>query len=356
MNQIHLKDAFGETPESIKACVQRSLHTRNRRICMKRKLSVSLVAAAIIVAMMSVVAFAAARLGVIDLFSYHDTVNEAASQGVQPLNAVYKGEYVRLTLLDGLYDADGGTYSLSWTLENLRNETGLYPLFDGITFGGEKTHVRSGYVFDSTLPSGITEYLSLGELPANDSCEGVISFRILQAASPEVDVQYLLDTMSTDLPTLLSDGHCQVVEEISLPFTLSPDALPASALAYTGETAFVFDTCELRITRAEVSATAVYITVQYITPEPPADGGKGWGPMWSVKFAVPGMDIWYGNGSGTFSEEPVLMEDGRYLSEYSFEAVGLFTRPDTLEMTLVTYDSDFQPTYHTENSVTLTFQ
>lgn len=357
MNRIHLKDAFGETPESIKLCVQRSLHTRNRRICMKRKLSVSLVAAAILVAIMSVAAFAAAHLGVMNFFSYKDTVNEAANAGVQSLNAVYEGEHVRLTLLDGLYDAEGKTYSLSWALENLHNETGLYPLFDGVTFGGERALTRQGFAFDRfMLPDGATEGITMGELPGNSSCEGAISFRILRPVSDEIDVAYLLDTLDTDLHSLLEDGYCQVVEEFTLPFTMDPAALSSSALTLSGDTVFVFNGYELRIPHAEISPTAVYITVQYITPEPPADGGKGFGPLWGVKFSVPGLDRWYGNGSGVFSEEPILLEDGRYLSEYAFEALGLFTHPDLLEMTLITYDDSFQPTYHTGDTIQLTFQ
>jgi len=49
------------------------------------------------------------------------------------------------------------------------------------------------------------------------------------------------------------------------------------------------------------------------------------------------------------------MEDGRYMSVYHYEALELFTQPDTLIMTLVEYDDNFKPTVHNNEAVTLHF-
>lgn len=96
--------------------------------------------------------------------------------------------------------------------------------------------------------------------------------------------------------------------------------------------------------------------MEYITPEAPKDGGKGVGWLWDVQFDVPGVESFTGNAGG-YIHDPVLLEDGRYMSLYEYEALQLYTQPDILRLTLVTYDENLNPVnVYSEDAIELKFE
>ena len=125
-------------------------------------------------------------------------------------------------------------------------------------------------------------------------------------------------------------------------------------MVHSGQVEFKFNDYELRINSAYTTAISAHIEVAYITPEKPKDGGKGFGLLWEFEFDLPDKSIWTGN-AGDHWDDPVQIEDGRYLSVYHYEALRLFTQPDTLIMTLVEYDDDFNRIVHEDEAVTLHF-
>ena len=66
MTPYDLKDAFGETPQRVKDCVARSLRTEERsEPIMKKKLSLSLIAAALAALLLAGAALAAVQRGLL---------------------------------------------------------------------------------------------------------------------------------------------------------------------------------------------------------------------------------------------------------------------------------------------------
>lgn len=383
MNNIDLKKAFGETPESVKQCIRHSLHNADRRHYMKRKFSTILAAAALAALLIGASAFAAVHFGISQLFTGDETVNEVAIGGAQTVDAAYEGDAVSLTMNDALYDAEGGTYALSWTLENLNGEDGLYVINEGVTFGGQDTFsFRASNASEYILPEGETECMLLGELPENAGNECEMSFAILRAlipVEPLADGETPEDVLARGaLPiapdglfelewapgysyveALLASGYFEIADQFTVSFTLDPSKLEGTAKAYNGQDVFVFDDYEIRIRDAEVAATTARVVIEYITPEPPEDGGPGFGAMYGFSIAPPDMEIWCSSSGGTIGD-PVQLDNGRYMCIYDFDAEGLFVVPDMLRVTLVTYEKTepdvFAPTYHTEDAIDLTFE
>jgi len=326
-----------------------------------------------------------AEWGVLKLFTYNDTTNASVAQGVQPVDASYRGQVVSCRMEEAVYDAPGKSWALSWTTNNLTGEEGLYVVQEGPFADGELAHWRSGiYVDEYFLPLGETRSMMLGELPKNAQGNWEMTFSVLrplaeyektdfnlkaEAYAAAVEAVRSRGKIPVDLDdyiyterkpgesyaqSLLATGQFELADQFTLAFKLEEDLLDVSRKAYTGEKSFVFDDYELRIREAYTTATAAYITVEYRTPEKPADGGKGIGPLWGIDFSVPGVEVWTGNAGGHW-EEPVQLADGRWMSVYCFEALNLFTQPDTIRMTLETYDMDMNRTLHTQDAVDLIF-
>lgn len=386
---------------------RRIMNGKKGRTTMKRKLKkVPVMAFTIIGCLLASVTVVAAadKLGIIHLFSDGNTTNTDIINGIQTPNeqnengAVntqsiniagnrYEGENVCFTVNEALYDSIGETYALSWTIDNLNDREDLYIICKGISFGDEDAHQRTtSNTTDFILGSGTTECMALGELPENDSNECRMDFMVLRATAPFAVVTaesvggdltaastqlrsegYIpVDGMGIvcDIPItergyaedLLASGDFELVESFSLNFTLEQDKLDDTARVYSGPTEFVFDDYEIRIRKAVCTATAVYIDVEYITPEAPKDGGKGVGWLWDVQFDVPGVESFTGNAGG-YIHDPVLLEDGRYMSLYEYEALQLYTQPDILRLTLVTYDENLNPVnVYSEDAIELKFE
>lgn len=350
---------------------------------MKRKLSASIVLAAVLICMFIVSGAAAAKLGVLNLFSYGDQLNESAAGGVQRVAASAKGSVIRYTVDEALYDNAGKNFALSFTIENLTNEENLYVLCESISFGGEQAHLRSmNNITEFILPQGTTEGAVLGELPEGESskCEMIVTF--LRPLYPYVDMPYETDDTRAAaaqiresggipvegdgmifleemyemgyVPAFSASGLFEIADRFTLSFNLEPGLLDDTKREYSGPDRFTFDDYELQVLSAYTTATAAYFRIAYITSEPPMDLGKGFGPAWQLAFDVPGSDAWTGNAGGSW-EDPVQLEDGRYMSVYNYEALDLFTQPDTIQMLLVTYDETYTPTVHEKDAVLLSF-
>jgi len=338
-------------------------------------------------------AFAASRLGLIEWFTYRDNrsgeeiVNEIVSAGVQGLDAAYESDKIRFTMEEAVYDAPGNTFAINWTVEKLVSDQTLYVVCEGIRFGGELAELRAGGGLDNyVLTDEATHGSVMGLLPNNAGPDGSISFSILSAKAEIVQVGNTNDAVEqkrriaetwakgripsegqgVEIPVrieagqtyteaLLATGLFEMADAFTVNFTMDAGKLDSASMVCTSELDHIFDGYELHITRADVSATSAFFEVQYITEEKPLDGGKGIGPLWEVKFSVPGVDRWYITGSGSI-EDPVQMEDGRWLNEMTWEAIGLYVIPDEVVMTLVTYDGTLDnATEHTDDAVVLTF-
>ncbi|MBE5777311.1 MAG: hypothetical protein E7326_07360 [Clostridiales bacterium] len=387
MKETDLKRAFGSTPECMEQCVVRALRLADRRENqVKHSVTKLILVTALIVVLLGAAAFAAGELGVLQLLSIGQEINEDAAAGVQAVEGEYSGNAVRMTLNDALYDDNMGTFAISWVMENLHDDENLYVLFDGVTFGGAWAEIGNGRnQTEFLLPADETMGSMLGKLPGNDSTDGEIRFAILRALAPmeriaetetleayrseiarvqekgsipcegdgvPVVAEYDLD--KTPAENLLATGQFEMADQFSVSFTLQTGLLDDTYRAYEGEKQFVFDDYELRIREAYMTATGAYFEVEYITPEAPVDMGKGMGWPWKVRFTDPDGGFWFGNAGGSY-EDPVPTEDGRYMSVYAFEVVQVFYQPEKLQMTLVTYDETFNSTVHEEDAVLLHF-
>ncbi len=368
---------------------RRIMNSEKGRETMKRKLSKTyVVAVAVIVCLaLSVTAVAAAAgSGIFNLFSNGETTNESITDGLQPVVARHEGDTVCFAVNEALYDDIGKTFALDWTIENLDDSDNLYVICNGVYFGEERAHQRTTSNYsDFILEAGSTKCMLLGELPENNSSECRMEFVVLRGLAPfavvtdESSVENLqaeaarlrsegfIPVNSIDIvcgtpnngrsyaEELLASGEFELAESFSLNFTLEQNKLDETVRFYNGPTEFVFDGYEIAIRDAYCTATAVYVDVEYITAEAPKDGGKGFGPMWGLQFDVPGMESFTGNAGGSIND-PVQLEDGRYLNLYEYEATQLYVQPDVLLMTLVTYDDAFNATHHSEDAIELTFE
>lgn len=348
---------------------------------MKKRRIVVFVAIALML-MGTAASAAAIHFGVLDLFTVDGVTNESAANVVQAVDASYEGESVRFTVNSALYDEAGKSYALGFTIENLKDADNLYVVCDHILFGGKPAFPRSTTNFgEYVLPTGITEGAVLGELP--EDAEGVceIGYTILRglypfAELPETDDDIAaadkirseglipIDSDGWTYPTLYPDmtyaqgmlatGQFEIADTFTLRFELDKQPLDSTKKMYSGQAVYTFDDYEVRIDNAYTTATAAHFDVAYITAEKPKDGGKGFGPLWEMEFTTPDHSPWTGNAGGSW-DDPVQMDDGRYMTVYHFEALQLFSQPDTLIMTLITYDENLTPTKHEDEAITLHF-
>ncbi len=369
---------------------QRIMNSEKGRVTMNRKFSkkayVAAIAVIVCLALSVTAAAAAAGSGLFNLFSNGEETNESITNGLQSVASRYEGSTVSFTVNEALYDNLGKTFAIDWTIENLEDSENLYVICSGVYFGEERAHQRTTSNFsDFILEADTTKCMLLGELPENGSSECRMEFVVLRGLAPfavvtdessvenlQADAERLrsegfIPVNSIDIvcgtpnngrsyaEELLASGEFELAENFSLNFTLEQNKLDETARFYNGPTEFIFDGYEIVIRNAYCTATAVYVDVEYITTEAPKDGGKGFGPMWGLQFDVPGMESFTGNAGGSIND-PVQLEDGRYLNLYEYEATQLYVQPDVLHMTLVTYDDAFNATYHTEDTIELIFE
>ena len=333
---------------------------------MKKKLTLAAVAA-LCVLLIGTAALAAVTGHLGNWFSGEDgRTNEEITGMIQPVQAVYEGGVVRVSVNEAIYDEAGESYALYWTMENLTGEEGLYVVSDWPSFGGKAAHYRlENNVTEFFLDEKLTECVAIGELPEGTSRDCELSFTILRAVGPyeiakdgciEGPLAGTGEDEENYVSRLIGGGSFEIAETFKLDFEVG-ETDTSFLRVPAGETDFVFDGYEIRIQRALLTPASALIDILYITDEPVTDGGKGNGPLYSFDITVDNEKYWYGNG-GALIGEAKQMEDGRWSQLYEFDAKQLFVTPDELSITLVTYeDGDiFKPIYHGDESIELRFE
>ncbi len=330
---------------------------------MKKKLTLT-AAVALCVLLIGTVAFAAMSGHLANWFSGEDgRTNEGITGMIQPVQAVYEGNTVRVSVNEAIYDEAGGSYALYWTMENLTGEEGLYVLSDWPSFGGEDAFYRlESNVSEFFLDAKLTECVGIGELPNGSSRDCELSFTILRAIGPyEIAADGCIEsplgeTGEDYVSQLVGGGSFEIAEAFKLDFRVGESdtnflRVPA------GETDFVFDGYEVHIQRALLTPASALIDILYITDEPVEDGGNGIGPLFAFDISTGDETPWHGNGCALIGEAK-QMEDGRWSQLYEFDAKQLFVTPYALKITLVTYENGdiFKPIYHSGESIELRFE
>lgn len=350
MKNSDIKNAFGKAPQSFRDQVNQMIDNLEEKPMKKRYKFTTLLAAALAAALMGT-AVAAYESHIKQMYQNTETglANEAVLPGIQTLHETYEGNAVRCTVQEALYDAEGGTFALSWELVNLTGEDELYVLCDGLTFDGEGGSPRmEDHVNEFFLPRDATVATVMGELPDNDAKHCALSLSVLRPTGPyeveadgciALDEQYYSaayeDVPNSDL--LVEHANFEIADRFTLSFDMDMEALGNTAKRLTGDTDFKFDGCELNVTFGEITATHAHIMVEYISDTEITDGGKGIGPNYDINFALPEGDIWWTGNSGGSLGDPEQLPDGRWRSVYDWEAVELFTQPDELLIGLSTY-------------------
>lgn len=376
MKPSDIRDAFGATPATFRSQVNAMIDRLEDKPMKQRGKITTILAAALIVALLSAAAVAGFQGRLIDMFKdpETETANDAIADGIQTLSETYEGATVRCTVQEALYDAQGGTFALSWALDNLTGEDNLYVVCDSTKFDGERGAWRSmSFVSEFMLPQGATVSTLVGELPENRSNHCELSISVLRAVGPyEIEEDGWIEVEGLDLgaeedsilysDALVASGSFEIADRFTLKFDLDDEKLGDTTRHLASPDAYVFDDYEICIPSAEITATAAHIVVEYITDEPVVDGGKGVGPAYEIDFALPDSNSWWsGNAGGTY-KDPVQLDDGRWKNVYDYHAIELFTHPDTLVLTLSTFeieDGSFdiqKPVTHLEDAITLKFE
>ena len=418
MTEKRLKDAFGETPLSVQYRVKNALNGPKEETHMK-KLSIGLVCAMLVVALLGGAAIAGTQWSVLDFLGWRDHEGNVVADddwiaaAVQTVGETYDGKAVKMNVTDAIYDSEGKVYTLAWTLENKTPGTKYYVLCDGITFEGQEawqrsmTNVSEFFLDDRMLECGTT-----GEAPESGGKNVEMTFTILKPLAEVVNIggvsdaeteeetqenekQYLENIEKinaegkialagdcfvelgedgwrrdeTYAEALVRSGKFETVDHFTLSFPLRDDSMDEMKKTCAGETDFKFDGYELHVRQAEMSLMSARFIIDYISDEKPGDGGKGVGPLWEIDFAIddgadhtgewgaPYNTHWYSNGGGSWNDEPVRLEDGRWLSTYEYEMLELRAWPDEVKMFLVTYDGDLsRPVLHMDDIAALKFE
>lgn len=331
---------------------------------MKRKLTFTAVAALCIL-MIGTVALAAISGRLPDWFSSDDgRMNEEIIGMVQPVQAVYEGDVVRVSVKEAIYDDAGRSYALYWTVENLTGEDELYMLSAWPSFGGKTAFTRlESNVSEVFLNEKLTECVAIGELPEGSSRECELIFTILRAVGPyeiaedgciESPLAETVEDEEDYVSQLVGGGSFEIAEAFKLTFEVA-ETDTRFLRVHTGETNFVFNDYEIKIERALLTPASALIDIRYITDEP-VNGG-GYRPLYDFEISAGGETQWCGIGGAAFGETEQL-RDGRWSQLYEFDAKQLFIVPDTLRITLVTYDGGdiFKPVFHRDESIELHFE
>ena len=386
MTPSDLKDAFGATPQRVKDCVARSLHMEERsEPIMKRKLSLSLIAAALALLTLAGAALAASQggllaewLGVYDEKTGKTEVDGTVAQAIQYLDQGYEGEALRCTVTEALYDPEGGTYSLAWRYEPLKEGDPLYVVCQGPLFDGEWTDSTMGRNDIECLLTGATDCAKTGHLPENGCTVATLSFNVYRVKGEiehknvdsfgkpgmtEEEIQAAFDAWfkeitaegrlnmegdgvftpiwwdsSPDEPqeeSLVRAGLLERVDQFSLDVDIGAVRLK-SLKVMTGPADFTFeDGSELRVTACAVTPTKATIAAEYITAEQPAPSDADNGLL--IFASNPNEAQSYACNSSI--GDPVQTADGRWSMACHIEASPLRGAPDAIELRIGRFEN-----------------
>lgn len=335
-------------------------------------------------------------------FAYRENgetkVDENIANMVQPVEAEDAGEYVTLSMVDAIYDSESGFFSLAWNWNvDSRGET-LYLLGENLNdcFSVPTSEINTYLNADeeilsrSFMPGELQGYVEAG----HDEIECTLSFDILRITAEVVKLDEAkqgftpddegeaardkwIDEMNAQgklvmnginmilMPqaegkswheTLLESDKFELAQHVEVTFTLSGEA-NAPAKKRVVPITKKFDGYEIRIEEGEIGFMDARIVVNYISDEKPlVIDEKGMGNMWDIDFSAPGVGRAWHKGGGGRIQDPVLLEDGRWLNVYEYEASSLKFQPDELLFTLHTYTDRETRVEHTDDAFLVQFQ
>ena len=387
MMPYNLKDAFGETPKGVKDLVARSLREEERsEPVMKKKLSLSLIAASLAALLLAGAALAVSQtgllaswLGVYNQETGEIETDELVADAVQRLNQSVEGDALRVTLTESLYDPEGGTYSLAWHYEPLTEGDELYVVCTGPLFDGEWTDSMRGMNDPECYLTGPTDCAKTGRLPENGGTVAKLSFDVYRVKG-EIEHKNVSDfekpgmtdkeadaafeawlreitnqgklNMEGDgvLTPLWWDAKPEEAQEESLvragllervdQFELTVDigAVSLAAVKVLAEPAeFTFDNGDtLRVNGCTVTPMVATIEAEYITAERPAPSDMESGL--AIFAANPKEGQSYRCNSTT--DDPVQTADGRWSVACHITASPLRVAPESIKLTVGHYEGN----------------
>ena len=368
---------------------------------MKRKHTVTLVAAALIAALLCGTALAAATgFSLRDMFSLTDAdgvtrVNEAAISHIRPVDCRYESEDVLYTVDECLYNSKEETLALSATFTSKVPGNRYYILLERLTAGD--AYLNGAYEHK------LTEFF-LEDAPVNSFCTAfvpgtagpdvTISYAVLKltgtiVSDEEAKALWAIDrekdwdvyvarlaelnakgfvyvepdgtvACTTDTPdfsyadALAATGCFELTDRFTVTFKADDSADDMETLAYTGPAVFEFDGAKFEILSAEIGESRATVNLRAtLTNETyrawfgESDSLGGWSIHASGELElVSAHGITDGftqnaDGSWTITEE------------YIFGM--LYSQPTEIPLIIETVNPDGRVTAHSDMPITLTF-
>ena len=350
MMKTDIKSAIDNRLASIEADSARRAGIR-RRIAieetkvMKKKFTLPLVVG-LCVALFATAAVASTSGILAGLFSDGgDIFNKQIQSILQPVNAVYEGEIVRVTVQEAYCDTEGGSYAFSWSIDNLTDAENLYVIAHGPDIGGERTHFQSSLnVTDFFLGKGTTNAAGIGYLPAGDSRDCEFEIVLLRAIGSyemagDGGIESPIDWNAADyISKLTGGGSFELAETVKLNFELPQSDVPVYTVP-EDKRIFTFGDCELHVEKALLTPATLVLELNLILAEPATYEDKKSGHMYNCTVTEPAKYFFYNTEYFFYStadgqwDDFVHLDDGRWSLRYTFKALQLSDVPDSVDIT-----------------------
>ncbi|MBR0463631.1 MAG: hypothetical protein IJJ23_04520 [Clostridia bacterium] len=355
---------------------------------MKKKLSISLIAAALAALLLIGAALAVSQTGLLAswLGVYNAKTGEIDPDGslagaIQYLDRSVEGSALRCVVTEALYDPDGGTYSLAWRYEPLFEGDTLYVVCSSPTFGGEFTDTIMGMNDCECLLTGPVGCSTFGHLPENGGTLAAMTFSVYRVkgeiehknvddfAKPgmtDEEINMAFETWFRSIvaegrlnmegdgvltpiwwdkeaggsfeETLVRAGLLERVEELALEVDIGAMSLPVEKVM-AGPAEFTFENGDsIRVNSLSVTPMIAKIEAEYITSQPQRFDDAEHGLCIFVRSPHETQSY----GCNTAFDEPVQEEDGRLHAICHIQASPMRDTPDALELKIVRYEGGEQ--------------
>ncbi|MBQ3080323.1 MAG: DUF4179 domain-containing protein [Clostridia bacterium] len=338
---------------------------------MKKRLPITIIAAALALTLIGCAAFAAANFeGIIQFFKspgHGDeapNVNEDIQEFIKPLDISYDGNSAKVEVREILYDEITSSIALSWTIESKYPGEALYVICNPYSSKGytQRAHMDTvtdymltdyaESIFSAALPEGAEDVILPFEIirlnaeaqrvSANDfeteeafetHLKTLLENGILPVAGDGSFELYWLDG-KTSAEKLLSTGLCELLDSFTITLPIDASISVSKARTLSGENTFALEEGEIIIHTLTASPVGVYIEMDYISNTPfSAETGT---PIY-IDLNPPKLEYWC-SGVSSEMKDPVLLPDGRSKTEITLTADDLLLYPDVLEMRVMYYD------------------
>lgn len=368
---------------------------------MKRKHTITLIAAALLAALLCGTALAAVTgFSLSDMFTKTDAngvthVNEAAIRHIRAVDCRYESENLLYTVDECLYNSKEETLALSATFTSKVPGNRYYILLEHLTAGGAP--------IDGGREYNLTEFF-LSDTPVRSACAAFVP----DAAGTEVSIRYSVlkltgalvsgkeaeelqslergddweafnariaelaaeglvyvesdgtiactDQISanTYADTLLATGCFELTDRFTLIFRAEDSADASETLVYTGPESFEFDGAKFEILSAEVGENRATLALRAtLTDETYRAwfGEEGWQADWSIHAGGELAPVSAQGVSDGFTQNA----DGSWTitEEYIFGM--LYSQPTEIPLILETVNPDGRVATHDDMPITLTF-